>query len=944
MSLPVNIDSIPEEMKALNNWVLWKYEDRKDSKGNVKKTKVPYQVNGRKAESTNPDTWGNIESIIKTLNRYPNRYDGIGFVFSQDSGIMGLDFDHVKDIENGEWDQEAQKEILSLNSYTEISPSGTGAHVIVKGTVPLTPDEIKAGKTGKKNQDTGREMYHSGRYFTVTGNCIEGTVQTVNDAQGAVNALYYKWFKNRDKNTTTKGKKQPEKKTFISFGLKLSDSEIIDIASRAKNSDKFKSLYNGCITGYPSQSEADQALCSLIAFYTQDSKQIDSIFRGSGLYRADKWEVANYRDRTINKALQGVNETYNPEKKASSIYPYVLTEKGVGKYQDIKDPEDPSKTKTILEYFLYTPAYISALSDDLDGEQILYKIGIEHPVNGHIDLWKDQGELLTRSGVNKLLSEGLIGTDSSYKNITTYFMKDILRAASEKSKKEFIAHKTGWKRDNTIFVAGNEAYTAEGLTLVNLTDKEAAKYFTKSGTLAGWVNGSRWILQYESTRINCYTVFASVIAGYLKQPSPILQNKGTTTTGKTLKSSVGISMIGNPAELVKSADTTRTAAERDSIATNGMCSILDEVGLLKNPDGLTYLLSNGKKKQRGTKEGREESEYWFKSFILNGEFEFLKESAAQGEIGRLIECSWTLPKDAINAKKTEVEIREHYGHITSLFLEKLFSKLDTIKDRYTTLCASLPSSDIDIGSRLKDSFALIIISGEILEDVFNDIGIEKKEPYSICEKLYIENITSERVKPYWIRGLSIIYDEVNVCKPEVDKDGFETGRFYYRGQIGGEDDGGLYIDILAASFKDMCEKHELKNKQLMVEFRDNGVTEVDNPGKNGTRKSQKTTKDKESRKTQKVIRLIKKKVYETLELDTEEVGKRKTSNENNTIDLALLKRDIRKHIHFYNMAHEERQESFISSFFREYPNLNKHYTTEDILDLLVEIQAEPIQN
>lgn len=927
MSLPVNIDSIPEEMKALNNWVLWKYEDRKDSKGNIKKTKIPYQTNGKKAESTDPDTWGSFENVIKTLDRFPDKFDGIGFVFSEDSGIMGLDFDHVKDPETGEWNPGAIEEIKSLDSYAEMSPSGTGAHVICIAKIP-----------GPHRREGTREMYESGRYFTVTGNCIEGAAQTVNEAQGAVNALYYKWFNNRDKKAATGSKKQPEKK------INLSDSEIIDIASRAKNSDKFKSLFNGSITGYPSQSEADQALCSLIAFYTQNPGQIDSIFRGSGLYRTDKWEVANYRDRTINKALQGITETYNPEKKVSSIYPYILTEKGVGKYQDIKDPEDPSKTKTILEYFLYTPAYISALSDDLDGEQILYKIGIEHPVNGHIDLWKDQGELLTRSGVNKLLSEGLIGTDSSYKNITTYFMKDILRAASEKSKKEFIAHKTGWKRDNTIFVAGNEAYTAEGATLVNLTDKEAAKYFTKSGTLDGWVNGSRWILRYESTRINCYVVYASVIAGYLKQPSPILQNKGTTTTGKTLKSSVGISMIGNPAELVKSADTTRTAAERDSIATNGMCSVLDEVGLLKNPDGLTYLLSNGKKKQRGTKEGREESEYWFKSFILNGEFEFLKESAAQGEIGRLIECSWTLPKDAINAKKTEVEIREHYGHITSLFLEKLFSKLDGIKDRYTTLCASLPSSDLDIGSRLKDSFALIIIAGEILEDVFNDIGIEKKEPYSICEKLYIENITSERVKPYWIRGLNIIYDEVNVCKPEVDKDGLETGRFYYRGQIGGEDDGGLYIDILTASFKDMCEKYELKHKQLMQEWRDNGITEVDKPGKDGARKSQKTTKDKESRKAQKVIRLIKKKVYETLELDTEEVGKRKTSNENNTIDVALLKRDIRKHIHFYNMAHEERQESFISSFFREYPNLNKHYTTEDILDLLVEIQAEPIQN
>jgi uncharacterized protein (DUF927 family) len=197
-----------------------------------------------------------------------------------------------------------------------------------------------------------------------------------------------------------------------------------------------------------------------------------------------------YDEESVNELLNTLST--NIRKNVKNTYPYVLTDKGVGKYQEIKDPEDPTRTKTILEYFLYTPAYISALSDDLDGERILYKIRIEHPINGQIDLWKDQGELLTRSGINKLLSEGLIGTDSAYKDITKYFMKDILRAASEKSKREYISHKTGWKRDNTIFVAGNEAYTVDGVTPVNLTDKEAAKYFTKAGDLEGWIKGTKW--------------------------------------------------------------------------------------------------------------------------------------------------------------------------------------------------------------------------------------------------------------------------------------------------------------------------------------------------------------------------------------------------------------------------------------------------------------------
>jgi len=257
-----------------------------------RKTKVPYQPNGQKADSMNPQTWSSFEDVCKAADNF----SGIGFVFSKNSEIMGLDFDHVRDPESGEWDENASEEIKSLDSYAEISPSGTGAHVICIAKIP-----------GKYRREGSREMYETGRYFTVTGDHIEGTAQTVRPAQDAVNALYYKWFNHRDEKKEVGRKPQTEKK------FSLSNSELIDIASRAENSEKFKSLYNGSISGYKSQSEADLALCSLLAFYTKDAGQIDSIFQGSGLYR-DKWEVANYRERTINTALRGITETYNPEK------------------------------------------------------------------------------------------------------------------------------------------------------------------------------------------------------------------------------------------------------------------------------------------------------------------------------------------------------------------------------------------------------------------------------------------------------------------------------------------------------------------------------------------------------------------------------------------------------------------------------------------------------
>lgn len=357
MVFPVNVDSAPEEMKASPNWILWKYEYRKDSKGNLKKTKVPYQINGEKAKSDNPETWNSLENVIKTFKKYPDRYDGIGFVFSLDTGIMGIDFDRIRNPETGEWDQEALQEIKSLNSYTEISPSGDGIHVLVKGKVPLEPDENGKIGTGRNNQDLGREMYHSARFFTFTGAHMEGTPYTVNESQGAVNTLYYKWFGHRDEKKNAENKQPPEAK------IKLSNPEIIDIASRAKNAEKFNRLYSGDTSGYDSQSEADLALCSLIAYYTQDKEQIDRIFKTSGLYRPDKWEREDYRDRTINKALEGITETYSPEKRKK------------GKIKSDKEgPEKISVPFDMVGERVLGNHYIFSMRDN--GQIYLYKDGV----------------------------------------------------------------------------------------------------------------------------------------------------------------------------------------------------------------------------------------------------------------------------------------------------------------------------------------------------------------------------------------------------------------------------------------------------------------------------------------------------------------------------------------------------------------------------------------
>ena len=151
--LPVRVENIPRELKARPQGVVWKMEEREG-----KSTKVPYTPRtGRKASSTDLTTWGTLEEALEVMDRY----DGIGFVLCSGDPYTGIDLDHCRDPVTGEIEPWALRIISSLDSYAEVSPSGTGIHVIAKGKAP------KNGKRGKL------EMYSSERFFTITGHVLE---------------------------------------------------------------------------------------------------------------------------------------------------------------------------------------------------------------------------------------------------------------------------------------------------------------------------------------------------------------------------------------------------------------------------------------------------------------------------------------------------------------------------------------------------------------------------------------------------------------------------------------------------------------------------------------------------------------------------------------------------------------------------------------------------
>ncbi|TNJ64539.1 hypothetical protein FE784_19875 [Paenibacillus hemerocallicola] len=279
-----SFDNIPEELRALKQWVVWSYETRP---GEEKPTKVPKQTNGRNASTDRPKTWATFKAAAAAYSA--GRFDGIGFCCSEENGYVGVDLDKIDG-----WKDEADAIIRSLDSYTEVSPSGNGYRVFVKGKKP-----------GTRERKGPFEMYDhtSTRFLTITGNHLPGTPTTIEERQEVVEKLYTDYLEAKKPAKTKKGaaKKSPE----------MTDDEVKSKAIQAGNGEKFTKLYRGEWEGlgYPSQSEADLAFTGMLAFYTQDPEQIRRIFRESGLYR-DKWERDEYREEVIGKVLDTLTEVY----------------------------------------------------------------------------------------------------------------------------------------------------------------------------------------------------------------------------------------------------------------------------------------------------------------------------------------------------------------------------------------------------------------------------------------------------------------------------------------------------------------------------------------------------------------------------------------------------------------------------------------------------------
>ena len=316
-------EDVPERLRALPQWICHKAKEPKNAR------------NGNNASSTNPKTWTDFETAVQSATARPDLFDGIGFVFTPECGIVGVDLDTVRDPDTGKVDPLAEKIIKRTGSYTEVSPSGYGFHTFLEAPgYDLTGDKFAKKLNSNKNglpgngirrideartkkqghtvyKDPEVEFYNSGRYFTVTGDRKPNTSRDIQERSGELKAL------RDDLAETLEPKNKPQPKTAPAVvpaetdGPDDSDYMKIGLAQ----DPKLISLWNGD-RPHGNESADDQALMNKLAYWSNCNKglMIDYFLSSphadnKDAKHAQKAQRQDYLDRTAEKAIRDCGQT-----------------------------------------------------------------------------------------------------------------------------------------------------------------------------------------------------------------------------------------------------------------------------------------------------------------------------------------------------------------------------------------------------------------------------------------------------------------------------------------------------------------------------------------------------------------------------------------------------------------------------------------------------------
>ncbi len=444
------------------------------------------------------------------------------------------------------------------------------------------------------------------------------------------------------------------------------------------------------------------------------------------------------------RALYGIHKNYN-EWQGSFI----------PDHYDIKD-ELLYKIKKEDDYELLssTPFIVTGIGRDLDEGDYWIEVTLQDIMGNIYKEWIRQDELFSKSGAIRLIKKGLSFTESEYKTINKY-LKECYAINAKYLPKTIISNGYGWK--NNYFVVRDQAIKRNSTSDAIVVGVDDHLAYQKKGTLQGWIDSTKEILEYNLIRFKIYAALVPIIQDIAVLDSFIVHDVNNSGTGKTISLKVAMSVLTEPKPF--DAKSTKRGTTLLNEVYSNLPIFFDEIGDDPNFPEKVYDLTNPNSRVTSTQSQELKAGKRFRTVVQStGERRITSENNYEGEHVRVIHINDKLPYIPDIIRKVEKGIFNNYGHILDLYIRKVCELKDKIPHWYDQKYDDLPEYETPQSGRIKAFFAGIALAGEILEDVFREIGIESYNPDDVVFNYYKESVAENPFEKHHIQVLRKTYD------------------------------------------------------------------------------------------------------------------------------------------------------------------------------------------
>jgi len=309
-------ETVPEALRKREQWVCWRAVDTDDSADGIWLTPID-PATGERATFDDEMTWGSFEDAYTAATASEMDVNGLAFYPTREDPFTGVVLGSCRDPKTGDLDDWAQTVIETLDSYTESVSGGQSIRIIVAGQPP-------SWTSGPIN------ICDAEFHIPITGEQLSSTSATITERTAELRAVYKAWKKATDPAETAATLSAVDVQEFGGLpsepgvDVDLSDTTVIERAQYGPAGDVFRRLWTGSSTGYASQTEADVAFCSQLAYWTGgDGEQMERLVRQSDRHRA-RWvrlvsEDTLYDERTIEQALELIDDYHDPQSEPGRL-------------------------------------------------------------------------------------------------------------------------------------------------------------------------------------------------------------------------------------------------------------------------------------------------------------------------------------------------------------------------------------------------------------------------------------------------------------------------------------------------------------------------------------------------------------------------------------------------------------------------------------------------